>query len=197
MTIRTDLSTGWRLRLAADGDPAADPSADPAAVPAGVRNALPIPATVPGTVHTDLLAAGLIPDPYLDRNELDLGWIGRVPWIYERDLHHEPVDGATVLLAFEGLDTIATIRVNDVPVASTANMHRRYEVPITGALRAGRNTLTVRFDPALAYAEAERNRLGPPLPAQYPMPYNHIRKMACNFGWDWGRRWSPPASGAR
>jgi beta-mannosidase len=32
-----------------------------------------IPATVPGCVHTDLLAAGRIPDPYLDTNEAELG----------------------------------------------------------------------------------------------------------------------------
>ncbi|MGJ6965489.1 glycosyl hydrolase 2 galactose-binding domain-containing protein, partial [Streptosporangium sp. G11] len=28
-----------------------------------------VPATVPGCVHTDLLAAGLIEDPFLDDNE--------------------------------------------------------------------------------------------------------------------------------
>ncbi len=32
----------------------------------------PVPATVPGCVHTDLLAAGLIPDPYLNANELEV-----------------------------------------------------------------------------------------------------------------------------
>ena len=41
-----------------------------------------IPATVPGCVHTDLLAEGLIEDPYYDRNELDLQWIGRTDWEY-------------------------------------------------------------------------------------------------------------------
>ena len=42
-----------------------------------------VPATVPGCVHLDLLAAGLIPDPYLDENEELLSWIGRVDWRYE------------------------------------------------------------------------------------------------------------------
>ena len=36
-----------------------------------------LPATVPGCVHTDLLAAGRIDDPYLDENETALAWIGR------------------------------------------------------------------------------------------------------------------------
>ena len=42
-----------------------------------------MPATVPGCVHTDLLDAGLIPDPYLDDNERALAWIGRTDWVYE------------------------------------------------------------------------------------------------------------------
>ena len=35
-----------------------------------------IPASVPGTVHTDLLAARLIPDPYLDLHEIAVDWVG-------------------------------------------------------------------------------------------------------------------------
>ena len=47
-------------------------------------------ARVPGTSHTALLEAGLIPDPYLDRNEEDLAWMQRVDWAYERDLDLAP-----------------------------------------------------------------------------------------------------------
>ncbi|GAC1538190.1 MAG: hypothetical protein NVS2B4_18270 [Ramlibacter sp.] len=35
-----------------------------------------LPATVPGSVHEALLAAGQIADPFYDRNEHDLQWIG-------------------------------------------------------------------------------------------------------------------------
>ena len=175
MTIRTDLTEGWVLRL---GE-----GADESAVLEGVAEALPIPATVPGTVHTDLLAAGLIPDPYLDRNEPTLDWIGHTPWVYERELDHTAADGERTVLVFEGLDTVATVSLNGAAVATTENMHRRYEVPVT--LRNGRNLLSVRFDSAWAFGVAERERVGA-LPAQYPAPFNHLRKMACNFGWDWG-----------
>jgi beta-mannosidase len=177
MPTRTDLASGWTLRLADAADPA---------VPPAVLAALPVPATVPGTVHTDLLAAGLIPDPYLDRNELDLDWVGRAAWVYERELDQpELAPGERAVLAFDGLDTIATVSVNGTVVARTQNMHRRYEVPVTDALRPGRNTLAVRFDSAWAVGEAARERLGR-LPNQYPGPFNYLRKMACNFGWDWG-----------
>src|SRR5215210_9330166 len=42
----------------------------------------PCPATVPGEVHVDLLAAGLIPDPFDGDNEAALAWIGRTDWAY-------------------------------------------------------------------------------------------------------------------
>ena len=41
-------------------------------------------AHVPGCVHTDLMNAGLIPDPYYRDNENDLQWIGETDWIYSR-----------------------------------------------------------------------------------------------------------------
>ncbi|MFF1879694.1 glycoside hydrolase family 2 protein [Leifsonia sp. NPDC058230] len=176
MITRTPLTTGWTLSLA-DGP-------TNAAVPEHVRNSLPIPASVPGTVHTDLLAAGLIPDPYLDLNELTLDWIGRAGWIYSRAIDREPAEGETVVLAFDGLDTVATVSVNGAVVAHTENMHRRYEFDVTEFL-TGTDTLEVRFDSAWDVAEKERERIGA-LPNAYPAPFNYLRKMACNFGWDWG-----------
>ena len=55
-----------------------------------------IPATVPGCIHTDLLAAGKIPDPYYQDNEDRVQWIGEVDWIYTR--HEMPVE---VIAEFE------------------------------------------------------------------------------------------------
>ncbi len=40
------------------------------------------PATVPGTVHTDLLANNLIEDPFYRTNESNLQWIDKVKWEY-------------------------------------------------------------------------------------------------------------------
>ena len=41
-----------------------------------------LPATVPGCVHTDLLRAGRIPDPFYGNNELSLQWIEARDWEY-------------------------------------------------------------------------------------------------------------------
>ena len=54
-----------------------------------------LPATVPGCVHTDLLRAGRIEDPYLDANETKLGWIARTEWEYSTSFTS---DGAEVKL---------------------------------------------------------------------------------------------------
>jgi len=42
-------------------------------------------ATVPGTVHTDLMASGNIEDPYYRLNEKDQQWIDKKDWEYKTD----------------------------------------------------------------------------------------------------------------
>ncbi len=142
-----------------------------------------IQATVPGCVHTDLLAAGLIDDPYRDDNETRLGWIGRRRWTYATEFEWTPEGYDRVDLVCEGLDTVATISLNGVEIGRTANMHRTYRFPVSPV--EGVNTLTVAFDSAYDYALAQQERLGD-RPGAYDEPYQFIRKMACNFGWDWG-----------
>src|SRR5690348_13849064 len=82
------------------------------------------PAVVPGCVHTDLLAAGLIPDPYLDDNETRLSWIGRTAWCYETEFSWDGTEHERTDLVCEGLDTVAAIELNGVRVGESANMHR-------------------------------------------------------------------------
>ena len=133
----------------------------------GARPGLPeaIPATVPGTVHTDLLAAGLIPDPYLDLNEIAVDWVGRCDWRYETTFNWSDDDEENVELVFAGLDTFATISLNGVLL--------------------GENQLSVSFESAWKRGEA-LDKIYEPRPNNYPGPANLMRKMACNFGWDWG-----------
>ncbi|TDB80676.1 glycoside hydrolase family 2 protein [Micromonospora sp. KC721] len=172
MTHRT-LHDGWTLR-AVPGAP----------VPPEIAGAA-VPATVPGCVHTDLLAAGLIGDPYLDDNENRLTWIGRTDWSYETTFGWQPGDDDRIDLVCAGLDTVATVTVNGTEVGRTENQHRSYRFDVRSLLRAGDNTLAIRFDSPYRYAEAQQDRLGE-LPNAYPEPFNFIRKTACNFGWDWG-----------
>ncbi|MEH0550492.1 glycoside hydrolase family 2 protein [Streptomyces sp. B21-101] len=140
-----------------------------------------LPAVVPGCVHTDLLAAGVIPDPFLGRAETEVAWVGRREWTYETQLPavrsgHEQTD-----LVFDGLDTVAEITVDGHLLGRVRNMHRAYRFDVTGLS----GPLTVRFVSAYAEAEAVRGKVGD-RPGAYPEPYQYLRKMACSFGWDWG-----------
>lgn len=143
----------------------------------------PIQASVPGCVHTDLRALDLIPDPYLDLNEETVAWIGHVDWEYTTEF--DAVTGRRTELVCEGLDTVASISVNGTLVARTENMHRSYRFDVTDLLSDGKNSLVIRFDSAIRYAEEALKEHGY-LPQDYTHPYNFIRKMASNFGWDWG-----------
>lgn len=172
MTLRhLPLHDGWTLT--------AD-SPVPLGLPTGG-----VPATVPGCVHTDLLAAGLIDDPYLDDNETRLGWIGRTDWTYRTTFDWSPDGHDHADLRFDGLDTVATVLLNGTEVGRTANQHRSHRFPVRPLLREGANALEVRFTAPYTYAEELRDRLGD-RPGAYAEPYAFIRKMACNFGWDWG-----------
>ena len=51
-----------------------------------------MPATVPGTVHTDLMAQQIIPDPFYRTNETDVQWVEKEQWVQAyfqcADFHH-------------------------------------------------------------------------------------------------------------
>ena len=172
---RQTLDTGWTIsRLRA-------PSSAPS---------LPntIPAAVPGNVHLDLMAAQLITDPYLDVNEISQDWIGRAAWRYRLAFDWDREDAERLDLSCLGLDTAARLELNGKVLGETHNMHRSYRFDIGDHLKSGRNELIVDFQSAYEHGEAVRKQLGSAadIPTNYPGPSNLIRKMACNFGWDWG-----------
>ncbi len=177
-----DLHDHWTVRLVGDAGPC----------PADLREKLKagIPATVPGCIHLDLMSAGLIPDPYLGDNEKALQWIGEVDWQYASTFS---VDAATLEherleLVFDGLDTVAAVQLNGRIVGEAQNMHHAHRMDARTALQKGKNQLTVKFASAVRYARLMEEKLGqlPHMPYEHNLPYNFIRKNACNFGWDWG-----------
>jgi beta-mannosidase len=71
--------------------------------------------SVPTEIFKDLLDAGQIPDPHLDRNEKDVQWVGEVDWLYRTQftLDHNPNKREKAVLVFDGLDTFANVYFND------------------------------------------------------------------------------------
>ena len=145
-----------------------------------------LPADVPGYVHLDLLAAKKIPDPFYRDNEKVVQWVGEANWIYRRSFE-VPADVLArehVLLRCEGLDTLATIRLNGAQVGHTENMFRTYEFDVKKLLQPGANALEIQFDSVLPLVRAKEKQRKLPTWA-YPGA-GYVRKEPCNFGWDWG-----------
>lgn len=141
------------------------------------------PATVPGVIHTDLIAAGVIGDIRVDGTEEEQQWIRSADSIYRTKLpaitysgHHE--------LHFAGLDTLATVAINGQVRLKSENMHRAFSIDITDVAKNPID-LAISFAAPLPEALRREKEIGP-YPNPYDMPYNYFRKMACSFGWDWG-----------
>jgi beta-mannosidase len=148
-------------------------------------------AIVPGCVHTDLLTAKKIPDPFFRDNEKELQWIGQSDWLYSRTFKVSAkfLKSKRILLRCEGLDTLATIKINNKKVAQTDNMYRTWEFDVKDALKPGDNAITILFSSAEKYCQKKQKQ--DPIPT-WPVGgvggrnCHWIRKEPCNFGWDWG-----------
>ncbi len=144
-------------------------------------------ASVPGTVHTDLMACGLIPDPFYRMQENDVQWVDGIGWEYLREFHVPAgfLAETAVDLVAGGLDTYATILCNGRVVGSTADMFVEHRFPVKRFLREGKNVLVVRFDSPVARSkklEGEKGRLEVALESHRV----YARKAQYSFGWDWG-----------
>ena len=148
-------------------------------------------AQVPGCVHTDLLAAGAIPDPWYRDNEKRIHWVCQRAWEYEREIEVPAslLGHARVVLRCEGLDTLATVRINGREVLRADNMFRTWEVDVKPFLAEGSNRIAVRFDSTIPYMRERDAECRVPGWNIYHEDFygrSYIRKMACAYGWDWG-----------
>ena len=141
------------------------------------------PASVPGSIHTDLIAAGVIGDIRIDGTEAEQEWIRNTDSLYSAKVPAHSGSG-NYELKFDGLDTLATVSVNGAVKLQSENMHRAFSIDITDVAASGFD-LAVAFKAPLPEALKRQDEMGK-YPNPYDMPYNYFRKMACSFGWDWG-----------
>ena len=147
---------------------------------------------LPGDGISALHSAGLIPDPYWGRNEYDLRWICERDWTATRvfDLTDTDVD-----LVLSMVDTVVTVQLNDVVVLNAQNSFCDYRVPLAGAAKLGENTIQVTFHSPVKAGQAAQDAHPFFLPWQTsnsPIPNgNMLRKMQCDFGWDWNIALAP------
>lgn len=152
-----------------------------------------LPAQVPGHVHLDLMANGIIPDPHLQMNEMGVQWVDEVDWSYRTTFAWQPKAGLPRrTLRFDGLDTICEIFLNGTSIARHENMFVPREIDVTESLVEGENTLEVRFESAVRVGRARRQAFleaeGLPDDVERVLDRSFVRKAQYMFGWDWGPR---------
>ena len=146
------------------------------------------PARVPGSVYSTLLEAGQMEDPYYRDNE------GKALALMENDfvwsLCFTPEEGVLAcphqILRFEGVDTVADIRLNGVLLAHVENMHRTFEFDTAGILRPGENWLEVKFYSPTRWIREKYAESPAEGSSDAMRGFANLRKAHCMFGWDWG-----------
>ncbi|MEI9997958.1 MAG: hypothetical protein WDO13_01725 [Verrucomicrobiota bacterium] len=98
-------------------------------------------ARVPGCVHTDLRRNGLIPDPFWGSNELGLQWIEEADWAYRCAFTPSAALLARehVELVAEGLDTLATIKLNGREIGRSESMFFGLRIDVKPLLKPKEN----------------------------------------------------------
>lgn len=149
-----------------------------------------LPATVPGTVHTDLLANGIIEDPFYRDNEKKVQWIEKEDWVYKTEFDFENTE-EKIDLVFEGLDTYANVFINGQKVLNAENMFRGYRVKdFQKYLAKGNNILEVLFRSPIAI-EDSLSKIFYQQTGISKLPETgriFTRKAAYHYGWDWSPR---------
>ena len=147
-----------------------------------------IPATVPGSVYTALLDAGRLEDPFYRDNE------GKALALMEHDYRYATVftpDPAILecphqVLRFEGVDTVADIRLNGVLLGHVENMHRTFEFDVAGILRPGENGLQVKLYSPTRWIREKYGEEPADGTSDAMEGFANLRKAHYMFGWDWG-----------
>ena len=156
-----------------------------------LKRTIDCPITVPGGIHSALLAAGLMPDTFKEDNEFETAWVSRRDWTVSRtfDVPDELLSRKEIILRLEDCDTFCTVRANGQEVGKTTNRFRRWEFDVKRFLKPGRNEIVGFFESPVRIADSEYWRRGRTYPmSNAPNARNQalIRKPACHAGWDWG-----------
>ena len=105
-----------------------------------------IKAPVPGSVHTALYKSGIIPFPFLGRNQLTTR-----PWsfktYYLKKVFPRPPQGKDETLVFDGICNRCEIWLNGRDLGSHEGMFTNIRFPVADLLK-DENTLIVRLDPS-------------------------------------------------
>ncbi|GAA5527941.1 glycoside hydrolase family 2 protein [Herpetosiphon gulosus] len=144
-------------------------------------------APVPGTIYEALIAAERIPDPFDGLNELAVQWVAEVDWLYRCDFELTAEQAnQPAALHVAGLDTIATVWLNDQEILNSDNMFVPQRVVVSNQIQVGTNMLLIEFRSALKHGHALQAEMGQLGVWNGDPSRLYLRKAQYHYGWDWG-----------
>lgn len=156
-----------------------------------------LPATVPGNVRTNLLAAGRIEDPFYGLNNQDSQWVEVYDWWYVRPLDLSLMPGESAFLSFEGIDYISAVYLDGKELGRHEGMFSRQVYEITNLVKPQGSQLAVRIWGSESLPQrrlAWWERLWSPVASAlrhgrdaFP-PRSATLKCQMSFGWDFAPR---------
>lgn len=115
-----------------------------------------IKATVPGSVYKDLLSAGIIKEPFYSFNSRECEWVSNRWWVYTAEFSGEQYRKQTKkVLHFEGIDNLASIRLNGKILEKGRFANKTCDIDITAEIQ-DKNVLDVIIESE----QQENNQFG-------------------------------------
>ena len=129
-------------------------------------------------------------NPFIGFNELKADWVGLKSWTFRTGLARPPTpEGAKIVLAFDGLDTFAHVKLDGKTILQSDNMFLPHRVDVTKAIQSGASHhLEIEFDSAFLKAREIKDQH----PEHKFICFNGdparlaVRKAQYHWGWDWG-----------
>jgi len=132
---------------------------------------------VPGSVHDDLLQAGMIKDPYIGIQSLDVEWVENRDWVYKKTFQCDVLNQYTShTLVLEGINHHAYIVLNGKIIGEHFNVNTPCQIDVTHQLKK-KNTLEI----VILETVKEQGQIGGPSTIRYQTQY-------FGYGWDFGTR---------
>ena len=151
---------------------------------------------VPGTIHTILLAAKLIPDPYVGYNDVNLRYLVYSSWTFRKSfsLTDDFLSLTQFTIHFDQIDTVANITLNGCFIGRTNSMFIPYSFNVLRSCLQANNELRIDFESPIKYAANQAKAYNETVLPECPADVQHgechvqfIRKEICSFSWDWVR----------
>ena len=151
-----------------------------------------IPAQIPGENCSALIDAGIVPDPNRGFNEREIQWVREYDWTWTRkfEVSSDFLKQQRIWLNIDALDTVGEVRINGQTVHRSRNMFCRIRRDVKNYLHEGENTIEAVISAVEKYADAENAKqslkIGNGLDIRQMRNLNLVRKIQCQFAWDWG-----------